>query len=122
MLVSDSMSNATVTMKTKSVLLRLGMSHFIELLKKTLLTQINLEESQRKMQAGVQLLDVRTPGEFNFKHMPGSIDIPLPEIRDTVKTLDRGAEYITVCRTGRRAAAAFILAQRGLNVMVISFA
>jgi hypothetical protein len=57
-------------MKTKSVLLRLGKSDFIELLKKPLLTQVSLDEAQRKMQAGAQLLDVRTPGEFNFKHMP----------------------------------------------------
>ena len=69
----------------------------------------------------MQLLDVRTPGEFNFKQMSRAINIPLPEIRDAVKSLDQGKEYITVCRTGRRAAAAaFILAQRGFAVAMVS--
>lgn len=118
-LVSDNKRNATVTMKTKGVLLRLGKSDFIELLKKPLLSQITPEEAQRKMQAGAQLLDVRTPGEFNFKHMWGAINIPLQDIRDAMRTMDRGKEYITACCTSRRAAAAaFILAQNGFRVCV----
>lgn len=120
-LVSDNKRNATVSMKTRGVLLRLGKKDFIELLKKPLLNQITAEEAQRKIHAGAQLLDVRTPGEFNFKHLPGAVNIPLQEIRDALKSLDQGKQYITVCRTGRRAAAAaFILVQSGFKVTMVA--
>lgn len=114
------MNSATDTRKTKGVLLRLGKSDFIELLKKPLPNQISFDEAQRKMQAGYNCC--AHSGRVNFKHMPGAINIPLPEIRDAVNN-DHKTKYFTVCRTGRRAAAAaFILAQRGFNVMVISSA
>jgi rhodanese-related sulfurtransferase len=118
-LVSDNKRNATVTMETDGALLRLVKSDFIELLKKPLLSQVASDDAMHRIQAGVQLLDVRTPSEFNFKHQPGAHNIPLPDIRDAMQTLDRSKEYFTVCRTGRRAAAAaFILAQNGFRVSV----
>jgi rhodanese-related sulfurtransferase len=119
-LVSDNKRNATVTMKTQGVLLRLGKSDFVELLKKPLLRSVTAEEARKKAQAGAVLLDVRTPAEFNFKHLPGAVNVPLHDIRDTIKTMDRSCEYITYCQTGRRAtAAAFVLAQHGFNATVM---
>lgn len=120
-LVSDNKRNASVTMKTRGVLLRLGKKDFIELLKTPLLSQVTPDEAKRRIQAGARLLDVRTPGEFNYKHLPGALNIPLPEIRDAMQKLDPAQEYLTVCRTGRRAAAAaFILAQNGYKVAMVA--
>jgi rhodanese-related sulfurtransferase len=121
-LVSGNKRNATVTMKTEGVLLRLGKDDFVELLKKPLLKTVSAEEAKVKVQNGAVLLDVRTPAEFNFKHLPGAVNMPLHDIRALAKTLDRLKEHIVYCQTGRRAtAAAFILAQSGFRVEVVAF-
>ena len=40
-------------------------------------TRIDVNEAKEKIDSGaVQLIDVRTPGEFNGGHAPGAINIP----------------------------------------------
>jgi rhodanese-related sulfurtransferase len=100
--------------------LRLGKSDFDELLKKPLLKSISLEEAKERMNNGAVLLDVRTPAEFNFKHLLGAVNVPLCEIRELASKLAITDSYITCCQTGRRAAAAaFVLAQRGNSVVMM---
>jgi rhodanese-related sulfurtransferase len=120
-LVSGNKRNATVTMQTAGMLLRLAKKDFDELLKTPLLQQVSKEEAVLKVQAGTRLVDVRTPVEYNLKHFPGAINIPLPDIREAMNTLNKEKEYLVYCQTGRRAnAATFILAQQGFKVMAIS--
>jgi rhodanese-related sulfurtransferase len=119
-LASGNKRNANVTMQTDGVLLRLGKSDFIELLKKPLLTKVGVDEAKRMIQQGTQLLDVRTHAEFNLKHASNAINVPLHEIRESMTQLDKNKDYIAYCQSGRRAAsAAFILAQSGFRVAVI---
>lgn len=120
-LASGNRRNANVTMQTDGVLLRLGKSDFIELLKKHLLMNVEVEEAKRMIQKGAQLLDVRTQAEFNLKHVPNAMNVPLHEIRDAIQKLSKDINYITYCPTGRRAsAAAFVMAQNGYKVGVLS--
>jgi rhodanese-related sulfurtransferase len=55
-----------------------------------------------------RVLDVRTPGEFETVHMPGSYNVPLDILREhrdeIVKHLDQ--HVVLVCRSGQRAAQA----------------
>jgi len=55
-----------------------------------------------------RLIDVRTPGEFETAHIPGSYNVPLDllrEHRDELRThLDE--QVVLVCRSGQRASAA----------------
>jgi rhodanese-related sulfurtransferase len=119
-LVSESKRNATVAMKTDGILLQLQKNDFIELLKKPLLNKIDVEEAKCRIKNGALMLDVRTSAEFNFKHVAGAINAPLCDIRDVMKDLDKRADYVAYCQTGRRAAAAaFILAQHGFKVSVV---
>lgn len=119
-LVSGNKRNATVTMQTDGVLLRLAKQDFDELLKAPLLQQVTQEEAVVKIKAGAQLVDVRTSGEYHLKHFPGAINIPLPDIRAAMSTMSRKREYLVYCQTGRRAAAAtFILAQEGFRALAI---
>lgn len=121
-LVSGNKRNATVTMKTDGVLLRLGKQDFIELLKKPLVNEIELDEAKRKIDKGATLLDVRTPQEFSFKHLPNALNIPLYGIREAMKAMDKNVEYITYCQTGRRAAAAaFVMTQHGFGVVALKY-
>ncbi len=121
-LVSDNKRNATVTMKTDGVLLRLKKADFTELMQAPLLSKISFAEAEAKIASGAcpLWLDVRFPSEYSYDHMPGSINVPLHEIRNFMKTLDPAKEYITYCQTGRRSsAAAFIMAQHGFKVYVL---
>jgi rhodanese-related sulfurtransferase len=119
-LVANAKRNATVTMLTDGTLLRLDKHHFIELLKKPLLHGVNMEVAREKVARGGQWLDVRYPSEYQYDKLPGAINIPLAEIRNAVKILDKAREYIVYCQTGRRSsAAAFLLAQRGLHAFVL---
>lgn len=120
-LISDTKRNATVTMVTGGTLLRLAKSDFIEMLKRPLLTEIDVTEAEARVAAGAVWVDVRFPSEFQHDRMPGAINIPLGELRHAFAGLDKGVEYIVYCQSGRRSgAAAFLLAQRGFRATVLS--
>lgn len=56
--------------------------------------------------ASVQLLDVRTPGEFAAAHVPGAKLIPLDDLKPDAFQRERGSEEIPVfvlCQSGGRA-------------------
>lgn len=113
-LVAESARNATVSMKSAGVLLRLGKPDFIELLREPLLKQLSWAEAEREVAAGAIWLDVRYPSEYQNDRLPGAINVPLNEIRNAIGVLDRDREYVVYCQSGRRSsAAAFLLAQHG---------
>ena len=121
-LASDTKRNATVTMKTAGVLLRLKKQDFVELLKAPLINTISMAEAQAKAAGGTaEWLDVRFESEYAYHHIEGAINAPLHELRSYITQLDTAKEYIVYCQTGRRSsAAAFILAQFGLNAVVLA--
>lgn len=119
-LVSDNKRNATVTMQSDGVLMRLNKQDFIELLKAPLLSKIAMADAEKKVASGAIWLDVRFPSEYKFDHLPNAVNAPLHEIRSVLNKLDKAKAYIAYCQTGRRSsAAAFILAQHGFNVFVL---
>ncbi|MBZ0070909.1 MAG: SUMF1/EgtB/PvdO family nonheme iron enzyme [Gammaproteobacteria bacterium] len=119
-LVSDAKRNATVTMLTDGVLMRLAKANFNELLKEPLLAKVKFEAARALLTKGAELLDVRLPGEFENFHIADSRNIPLSALRLEANSLARTRKYIVCCDTGRRSAsAAFILGQRGFDVFVL---
>ncbi len=121
-LASDTKRNATVTMKTNGVLLRLKKQDFVELLKAPLINTISMADAQAKLTGGTaEWLDVRFESEYAYHHLEGAINAPLHELRSYITQLDNAKEYIVYCQTGRRSsAAAFILAQFGLQASVLA--
>ena len=119
-LVSEAKRNATVTMKSAGVLLRLDKQDFVELLKEPLLHRITMDEARQRAISGAQWVDVRYPSEYQYDKIPGAINIPLSEIRNAFGVLDKGKDYIIYCQSERRSsAAAFLLAQRGYNAFLL---
>lgn len=59
-------------------------------------------------QAGVVVLDLRTPGEYAEGHISGAINIDVedPSFDQKVGQLDKSATYAVYCRSGRRSALA----------------
>ena len=54
----------------------------------------------------MQLLDVRTPGEFAQGHIKGAINIPYDQLDQHLARFDKDTEIVVYCRSGRRAAIA----------------
>lgn len=120
-LVSDAKRNATVTMKTDGILLRLDKKDFIELLREPLLSRVSMEDARQKIANGAQWIDVRYPSEYQYDKLQGAMNIPLSEIRHAFGVLDLGREYVIYCQSERRSsAAAFLLAQRGYRAHLLS--
>lgn len=53
---------------------------------------------------GAQLIDVRTPGEYEEGHIPGArnIDMYSPGFVDEIQKLDKDAPIYLYCRSGNR--------------------
>ena len=49
------------------------------------------------------LLDVRNPPELAVEHVPGAVNIPLPELRARLGELPRDREILVICRSAQRA-------------------
>lgn len=119
-LISDTKRNATVTMKSNGVLLRLKKQDFLELMREPLLHRISFAEAREKVKQGAIWLDVRHPPEYRYDKLPGAINVPLNDIRNAIGVLNKAVPYIAYCQSGRRSsAAAFILAQAGYDVYVL---
>jgi len=119
-LVSDAKRNATITMLTDGTLMRLSKQDFLELLKKPLVHYVDYPLAASMIGDGDLWLDVRLPDEFANQAFPGSLNIPLLNLRDQVDRLLHNRKYILCCDTGRRSAsAAFLLSQRGFEVYVL---
>ncbi len=70
---------------------------------------------------GQFFLDVRNPPELAVEHVPGAVNIPLPELRARLGELPRDREILVICRSAQRAYyATRILLQNGFKVWNIS--
>lgn len=55
------------------------------------------------------IIDVRSKEEFEQDHAEGTINIPLEEFEDYVKTLNKDTNIEVVCRSGKRAGQALLI-------------
>jgi rhodanese-related sulfurtransferase len=62
------------------------------------------QEVQERLAHGdpLLILDVRENSEVANGMIPGALHIRLSEVEDRLDEIDRGAETIVVCRSGRR--------------------
>ncbi len=119
-LISEAKRNATVTMLTDGVLMRLNKQDFRELMNDPLQQWVDLEKAEAIIAGGGRWLDVRLPSEFQNLAIDNAVNIPLYFIRLKLATLDRKVPYVVYCDTGRRSsAAAFILLERGFDAFVL---
>jgi len=70
---------------------------------------------------GAFLLDVRMPAELVLESVPGSVNIPLPQLRSRLQELPRDRDIHLICRSAQRAYyATRILMQNGFKAKNIS--
>ena len=78
--------------------------------------EISIDQAYQLYQEKVAFLDVRTPGEWNDAHVPGSTLLPLENLEERVNELPKDLELVVYCRSGNRSVqAARILLEAGFS-------
>lgn len=119
-LITDNPRNATVTMMSDGILLRLSKEDFNKLLKHPTLHWMAFADARATVEQGAEWIDVRLASEFEHAHLQGARHIPMQALHRQARELDRSRAYVCYCQTGRRSsAAAFVLSQYGLKASVL---
>jgi len=120
-LIANTKRNATITMLSDGVLMRLSNTDFEDLIEKPLLKPLAPVEMEKHIEQGAQILDVREPADYELTHLAKSKNIPYQQFREAIGSLDPNLTYITYSNNGRRSAvAAFLLMQRGINALYLN--
>lgn len=65
---------------------------------------------------GAQIIDVRTPAEFQSGHIKKAVNIPLDKLTNSLKKISKDKPVITCCASGMRSGSAkSILEKAGYN-------
>lgn len=77
--------------------------------------QVSVKEAQKCLSKGALVIDVRTPAEFDIRHLPQAINLPVDQIEITLpaRVTDKNQPILLHCRAGRRSA----LAMQKLNAV-----
>jgi rhodanese-related sulfurtransferase len=119
-LILSGSRNATVRMTTDGELLRLEKDDFNELIAASQIETVSAPVARSMLESGYRLLDVRYDEEYEDERIPGSILIPLPELRKRFGELDVAERYLVLCKGGRRAqVATMLLNQRRIKAVTI---
>jgi CRP-like cAMP-binding protein len=119
-LITNVARNASVTMLSDGILLRLSKQDFITSLARPLLHHLPFQNAIELVEQGAVLIDVRAPEEFEIDGLIGSLNMPLPVLRLKANRLHRDCTYIVYSNTGHfSSVAAFLLIQQGLKAYVL---
>ena len=108
-LITGGARNATVQMTSNGRLLQLAKTDFEELVSAPALRSVSAEMAKVMIKDGAEIIDVRFEEEYEESFIPGSVLMPLPELRSHIPELDKEKEYLILCAAGIRAAAATLL-------------
>lgn len=120
-LISDKPRNATVSMTTDGILLRLSKDDFLKLLNAPNTELIEFRDALVRVgRKNAVWLDIRLAKEFADGHLPGALNIPVQQLHRRARELDKKVAYICYCDSGQRSsAAAFVLKQYALSALVL---
>lgn len=78
---------------------------------------VDVATARRLVAAGVTVVDVRTPAEFQAGHVPGAVNIPFDEVKRRAGELGPpSTPLVLYCRSGRRSGiAAATLKRQGFD-------
>ncbi|MDS0261547.1 rhodanese-like domain-containing protein [Haloarcula sp. S1CR25-12] len=86
--------------------------------------EIGNEEMHELVEAeDAHVIDIRSPAAFQRGHIPGSENVPLPSLVDTVERFEGADRVVTVCPKGKSSvqAARLIASYEGFDGRVESF-
>lgn len=70
------------------------------------ITNVDAAGAKKAIVAGAQVIDVRTPGEYQMGHIAGAINVPVDQIEGAAKSWDVEKAYVVYCATGARSTSA----------------
>lgn len=71
-------------------------------------SRISGTEAQALVSSGARLVDVRTPAEYQTKHLPGALNVPLQQLDERLKELEpKDRDIVLYCRSGHRSGIAY---------------
>ncbi len=116
-LISNKPRNATVTMLSDGLLMRLEKADFNELIVEHVLREIDFDTARTRISEGAVWLDIRYPEDHADQAFPASENIPVNMLRLQSNRLRQDFRYI-VCGADvdQTAIAAFLLGERGFMV------
>ena len=80
------------------------------------LTKVDSPGLLALQQKGAQVIDVRTPGEYQLGHIVGSVNVPVDQLQASAASWNRDSQYVVYCASGARSAQAQqILQQMGFK-------
>jgi hydroxyacylglutathione hydrolase len=80
---------------------------------------ITAEAMKAEIQKGIDVLDVRKPGEWNVSHLKDAQFLPLGDFPKNLEGLDKSKPYIVHCAGGYRSMTAIsILKSKGFNNLI----
>ena len=101
-----------------SEILVLGKQDHQELIQRPLVRTVQARVAQTMLDNGYKLLDVRFAEEFSENRIPGAQLIPLADLSNQLKDLDKDQPYIIYCHSGPRSAvAALILTKNKIDAL-----
>lgn len=120
-LVNETARNASITMRTDGVLMRLDKQDFYRLLKEPSVATVALENLHQVLLDGAVAVDVRSEEEYSEGHVREAVNIPLNLLGIKSRLLNSEQLYVFYCDTGRRSrAAAHLLSEQGFNVLALA--
>jgi rhodanese-related sulfurtransferase len=64
--------------------------------------EVSAVQAKELVDAGAQVVDVRTDVEYEASHIPGSRHVPLADLQAESEKLDRETPVVVYCRSGER--------------------
>lgn len=107
--VSSKTQDETIVMLEDTEVLILGKSDYQELINRPEVRTVQAQVAKTMIDNGYQLLDVRFPEEYMENRIPGAKLIPLGEINNKLKELNKQQPYILYCHSGPRSAVATLM-------------
>jgi CRP-like cAMP-binding protein/chromosome segregation ATPase len=119
-LLSDKPRSSTVTMLADGELVRLSKQDFVELVKRPVSNHIDYAQACQMLQENALWIDVRTPEEYETAHLPNAINLPYFSLRFHTTNLAEDHVYLIYGDdAGQTATAAYLLLERGYEVLVV---
>ena len=85
------------------------------------IAEITVDELAGLVQAGVRLIDVREPNEYDDAHVPGAVLVPLGTVPDQVDAFRGDGPTYVICRSGARSMRACeFVAEHGVEVVNVA--
>lgn len=70
--------------------------------------QIRVNDAHECLRKGALIVDVRTPAEYNARHLADAVNLPVDQIETTLssRVMDKSQPILLHCHAGRRSAVA----------------